>query len=415
MLKALTRKMIRIAGMEFRLTTKNKAFVIVTIIGPFLIVAMSVLPSLLAMNETSALDDMTIAIIGESAPISRAVAQSLASTPIRVIDAGTDETALQAAIVADDIDGYLVLPGSLDENRARYVSGGAPSFAIVGTLEAVIGSSVVALRMADAGLDPAQVAELSRRPSLDVSRYNSDRGEEAGQDPATVIFTVLAFTMMLYMTILLYGQAIGRSVLNEKLSKTVEIMLSSVDPRELLVGKIIGKAAASMLQYGVWILMAVVFLNIIGPLVDVEINLAGGLSTYLYLVGFFILAFLLYSTVYAAIGAASEDETHMGQLSWPVIFFLVIPMVSIGAMTTNPDGIFPRVLSIFPLTAPIVMFQRLLTGNPAAWEVMVSVGLLLASIVIVAMLAAKIFRIGILMTGKRYTISEVVRWLRYRE
>jgi ABC-2 type transport system permease protein len=221
--------------------------------------------------------------------------------------------------------------------------------------------------------------------------------------------------MMLYMTILLYGQAIGRSVLNEKLSKTVEIMLSSVNPRELLVGKIIGKAAASILQYAVWILMAMVFLNIVGPLVNVEVNLAGGASTYFYLVSFFLLAFLLYSTVYAALGAASEDETHLGQLAWPVILFLVLPMIMIGSMATSPDGILPRVLSIFPLTAPIVMFQRLMVGNPATWEVILSVGLLIASIIAIAMLAAKIFRIGILMTGKRYTLREIVRWLRYKE
>jgi ABC-2 type transport system permease protein len=161
--------------------------------------------------------------------------------------------------------------------------------------------------------------------------------------------------------------------------------------------------------------MAVVVLNIIGSMVDLQFALAGGASTYFYLVGFFLLAFLLYSTVYAALGAASEDEMHLGQLGWPVILFLVIPMVSIGAIATNPDSTFPQVLSIFPLTSPIVMFQRLLVGSPATWEVVLSVGLLAASIVAVALFAAKIFRIGILMTGKRFSLGEVVRWVRYRE
>ncbi len=415
MLKALTPKMMRIAGMEFKLTARNKAFVIVTIIGPFLIVGMSVVPSLLAMNQSNALEDVRIAITGGTPAIEQTVMQSLQSTPIQVADAGRDEPALRAALDTKEIDGYLVLPASLEDTGARYVSGGPPNFAIVGTLESAIGSTVVSLRLANAGLDPAQVSELSRRPALEVTTYDANRGEEAGQDPATVIFTVLAFTMMLYMTILLYGQAIGRSVLNEKLSKTVEIMLSSVSPQELLVGKIIGKAAASMLQYAIWILMAVGFLNLIGPLVNVEINLAGGITTYFYLVGFFLLAFLLYSTVYAALGAASEDETHLAQLAWSVIVFLVIPMVTLGSIATNPDSVFPRVLSIFPLTAPIVMFQRLLIGSPAPWEVAVSLGLLIGSIIAIAMLAAKIFRIGILMTGKRFTLGEIAKWLRYKE
>ena len=170
----------------------------------------------------------------------QAVVRSLQATAIQVLDTGRDEPALQAALGTDEIDGYLVLPASLEDPGARYISSGPPGFAVVGALESIIGSTVVSLRLADAGLDPAQVSELSRRPTLTVTTYDAARGEEAGQDPTTVIFTVLAFTMMLYMTILLYGQAIGRSVLNEKLSKTVEIMLSSVSPQELLVGKILG-------------------------------------------------------------------------------------------------------------------------------------------------------------------------------
>lgn len=414
MLKMFTRKMLRIAGMEFRMTARNKAFVIVTIVGPFLIVALSILPSLLTMNQDS-VEGIRIGVTGGTPAISAAVIGTFAATQVEVVQTGGDEESLQRAISDGVIDGYLVLPGSLSDSSARYVTAASVNFAIVGTLEAIIGESIVALRLAEAGLDPAQVAELSSRPQLQVTRYDSDSGEQAGQDPVSSLFTALAFTMLLYMTILLYGQAIGRSVLNEKLSKTVEIMLSSVHPRELLAGKILGKATASLLQYAVWILMASAFLNIIGPLVNVEINIAGGSSTYVYLVGFFLLAFFLYSSVYAALGAASEDETHLGQLAWPVILFLVIPMITIGAMTANPDGTFPQILSIFPPTAPIVMFQRLLIGNPAAWEVVLSVGLLLISVVAIALLGAKIFRVGILMTGKRFALGEIVKWVRYRD
>jgi ABC-2 type transport system permease protein len=415
MFKALTRKMARIAAMEFRLTARNKAFVIVTIIGPFIIVAMSVLPSLLTMNSGGTLDGITIGVTGGTPAIGQAVGAAIAGTPIEVVAAGEDEESLRQAVRNEEIDGYLVLPATLDADRARFVSAGTSNIGLVSTLEAIIGQTIVTLRMADAGLDPAQVNELSRRPSLEVARIDAEGARDAEADITSAIFTALAFTMMLYMTILLYGQAIGRSVLNEKLSKTVEIMLSSVNPRELLVGKIIGKAAASLLQYAIWILMAVVFLNIVGPLLGLEFGLAGGTSTYIWLVVFFLLAFFLYASVYAALGAASEDETHLGQLAWPVILFLVIPMVTIGAIATNPDSTFPQVLSIFPLTAPIVMFQRTLVGNPAAWELALSIGLLLASVGVVALLAAKIFRIGILMTGKRFTLGEIVRWVRYRE
>ena len=272
---------------------------------------------------------------------------------------------------------------------------------------------IVTMRLAAQGMDPALVQQLSQPPHLDVRSITA--GGEQAQDMTSIIFTTLAFTMMLYMTILLYGQAIGRSVLNEKLSKTVEIMLSSLSPRELLVGKLVGKAAASLMQYGIWMAMAVLFLQFLGPMIGVQVNLAAGPEYYLYLVGFFLLAFMIYSTFYCAIGAASEDEQHMSQLAWPVILFLIVPMLIMGVAMNNPDGSVMQVLSIFPLTAPIVMFQRILIGEPQTWEILLSIGLMLLTIVGVAGISAKIFRIGILMTGKRFSFGEILKWLRYKE
>jgi ABC-2 type transport system permease protein len=162
-------------------------------------------------------------------------------------------------------------------------------------------------------------------------------------------------------------------------------------------------------------LMAVLFLQFLGPKIGVQVNLAAGPEYYAYLVGFFLLAFMLYSTFYCAIGAASEDEQHMSQLSWPVILFLVIPMLIMGVAMNNPDGTVMRVLSIFPLTSPIVMFQRILIGEPLAWEVALCIGLLLVTIAGVSAFSAKIFRIGILMTGKRFSFGEIFKWLRYKE
>lgn len=412
--RTLTKKMLRVAAMEFRLTAANKAFVIITIIGPFLIVAMSVLPSLFAMGGGGA-DASRIALLG-NAELQTVLEPAFASAPVELIDPEqpADEESLQAELRAGELDAYVVLPeDETDVESIRFVTAGGGNFQLIGTVEAIIGQAIVARRLAEAGFDPARVRALTTPPRLDVRQIGSD-GEQAGQDIMNVMFTAIAFTMLLYMTILLYGQSIGSSVLREKLSKTVEIMLSSLSPRELLVGKIAGKAAASLLQYTIWIGMATLFLQVLGPLFDVQISIAGGPTNYFYLVGFFLLAFFLYSTIYAALGAAAEDEQHLAQLAWPIIFFLVIPMVMIGATTSSPDSTLPQVLSIFPLTAPIVMFQRLMLGSPAAWEVVLCLALLVGSIVLVAMLAAKIFRIGILMTGKRFSMSEIVRWLRYR-
>lgn len=412
---ALSAKMLRVARMEFRLTAANKAFIVITIIGPFLIAAMSILPTLLAMGGTGP-TETRIAVTGNPA-LHEPVEAAFRPTPVDVVRVGQREEDLRDALRAGAIDAYVVLPAEVgtqaDATAVRLVTSRGAGFELIGMIEGTIGQVVVSQRLADAGFDPDRVRALTRPPQMDVRRLDA-AGAEAEQDIMGVMFTALAFTMLLYMTILLYGQALGSSVLREKSAKTVEIMLSSVSPRELLLGKIAGKAGASLLQYAIWIGMAVLFLQVLSPLLDFEIGIAGGTTNYLYLVGFFLLAFFLYSTLYAAIGAAAEDEQHLGQLAWPVILFLVIPMIMIGATTANPDGVIPRVLSLFPLTSPIVMFQRLLLGSPAAWEVALCLALLAVTIGGFALLAARIFRVGILMTGKRYTMKEIVRWASYR-
>jgi ABC-2 type transport system permease protein len=225
--------------------------------------------------------------------------------------------------------------------------------------------------------------------------------------------TGLLLAMVLYMTVLLYGQAIGRSVLTEKTSKTVEILLSSVSPLDLLFGKVLGKAAASLLQYGIWVGLSAAFLLLLGPRLAVDIALGVSIGTLGYLVLFFVLAFLLYCSIFAALGAASQDEQNLGQLTWPLIVFLVLPIVLISPLIMNPNAPIVIALSLFPPTAAIVMFLRIVAGSVPAWQVLVSVALLLASIGAVIILSAKIFRVGLLMTGKRFRLGEVMRWLRF--
>jgi ABC-2 type transport system permease protein len=282
----------------------------------------------------------------------------------------------------------------------------------MGAVQRVLGRHIVARRLSEAGIDTNRALELIAPPEMKLTRYRPEQ-VTAEDELLGALLTSIAFTVLLYMTILLYGQGAGRSVLKEKQSKTVEILLSSVSSTQLLGGKLLGKAGAALLQYGVWIGMAAAFVSIAGPALPVELGLAGGAATYGYLVGFFMLAFLLYSGLYAAVGAVSTDEQQLQQAAWPVLVFLMLPMVLVGLISASPDGTVARVLSLVPFTAPIVMFQRLLLGAPAAWEVLLSVGLLLASIAAVAWGAARVFRVGILMTGKRFSLREALRWARY--
>ncbi len=201
-------------------------------------------------------------------------------------------------------------------------------------------------------------------------------------------------------------------VLNEKISKTVEIMLSSVSPMDLMFGKVLGKGLASLVQYGVWLTVSLAFIRYVGPLLGVSLKLAVTPAILGWLVVFFLLAFFLYSSLYAGLGAASEDEQHLGQLAWPVILFLVIPMVMISPILSAPNSGLVTGLSFFPLTGAVVMFLRILVGPPPMWQVWLGIGLQAVTIVAVLVVSAKVFRIGILMTGRRFRIGEILRWLR---
>jgi ABC-2 type transport system permease protein len=226
--------------------------------------------------------------------------------------------------------------------------------------------------------------------------------------------TGLIFAMMLYMTVLLYGQAIGRSVLAEKTNKTVEIMLSSVRPMDLLFGKILGKALASLLQYGIWVVVSIAVMKLIGPRFGITVGFDFPMSTFAYLVLFFILAFFLYCSIYAALGAAAEDEQGLGQLAWPVVIFLITPIVMISQVITAPFSPVVVVLSFFPLTAPIIMFLRILMNAAQPWEIILSLTLTAIATTAIVWISSKIFRVGILLTGKRLKFRDVVRMIRYR-
>ena len=137
-------------------------------------------------------------------------------------------------------------------------------------------------------------------------------------------------------------------------------------------------------------------------------------SILLLLFLFFLGAFSLYASLYAALGAAAEDEQNLGQLSWPLIIFLVIPMVMISTLVMNPRSFFTLFLSYFPLTSPMVMFIRVMVDMPSIWELLLCFAILLAAIISAVWFSAKIFRVGILLTGKKHSLKEILRWVRHR-
>ena len=398
--------------MEFRLTVANKLFIVLTILGPFLIAAVAILPGLLSKTGAAMGSPATrIALLGADPRFVLEISPALQQSKIEVRAVQGSAEAFDAHVQSGEYDGYLVLPSNIDDvTRLEYVSKNAADYSVLGVLQAVIGKAIVAQRLVNAGIPASRVSSLTQSPTFEMKQLTPNGEKKTNADFITVLMTGLTLAMLLYVTVLLYGQVIGRSVLTEKTSKTVEIMLSSVRPIDLLFGKILGKALASLLQYGIWVTISAGVLKLIGPVLDVSVGAGLSISILVFLVLFFILAFFLYCSLYAALGAASEDEQHLSQLALPIIVFLIIPIVVISAIITTPRAPVIVALSLFPLTAPIVMFLRILVGAAQVWEILVSIGLIIATTAAVIWLSARIFRAGILMTGKRFNLREVL-WL----
>lgn len=403
-------KLTKVIAHEFRMTAGSRAFIILTVLGPFLITAMSILPSLLSMRAQRR--STVVALAGGPDSLYAQVAPALAAMKIELIRPPAGTADLDDRVYKGELYGYLALPaGYLDAESLELVTREVADFRVVGILQSVVGQAIVGERLRAAGLQSSALGPLVQPPQV-ANQQVTRTGTKVKGDILATILVGITFTMMLYMTIMLYGQSIGRSVVQEKSSRTVEILLSSVDARDLLFGKILGQAAASLLQYAVWIGMALLAVRLLGPSLGLASlpQLSGLLP--LYLVVFFLLGFFLYAALYAALGAAAEDEHNLGQLSWPVLIFLILPMVAAGGIATSPSSAFAVVLSLFPLTSPIVMFLRVLLSDPGWTQVLLSMGLLAAAAAGFMFLSARIFRVGILLTGRRISWAQILRWLR---
>lgn len=398
---------------EFRLTAANKTFVILTIIGPFLIFAVTVLPSLLTQSPGAVASGKPLALFGAPPAVEQALAAAFSGMGIEVERVGDAAAAKDSVLDGSRIAFLSIEAGWPDGGKAVWYSKSGAEIALYSAASAVLEAAAREARIVESGVDPALVAKVLSPPSFEVIKLDKRGVEKAGGNNAfvEVLLTALVFVMLIYMTVLLYGQMIGRSVVTEKTSKTVEIMLSSVKSRDLMFGKILGLGLASLLQYAVWISMVFLLKRLVGPLLGLSLPVGISTDNLVWLVVFFILAFFLYASAYAALGAASEDEQHLGQMAWPLIMFLMVPLVMISALVTNPDSTLVVVLSLFPLTSPLVMFVRVLVSSPPVWQLVLCIALLVAAVAGTAILAAKIFRVGILMTGKRPTLKEVLHWV----
>jgi len=395
---------------NFRRTAARKSFIVLTILGPIIIIAMAVLPGLLAQRSFGSVKDARVAVYGDGGGLADTLVT--ASPNFLTIYRTDDFESAREECFDGTLDGVLVLPdNAMDAEVLSFYTRGGSNIVMTETVRNTIGHILTGLRAAEAGIDQSQVAKLTAVPSFDIVQLNRDGGDKAGQDFNDFIYTAIAFIMLLYMTTLLYSQMIGRSVVTEKTSKTVEVMLSSVRPSTLMIGKIAGMGIAGIVQYSVWIAVSLLLMKVVGPALKIELPSLLSADMLGYLILFFLLAFFLYSGLYAVCGALAEDEQSYGQLQIPFIIPLVVPMVMISYLVMNPEAPVTVFLSFFPLTAPMTMFVRIIVSPPGMLHIIICVAIMLVTITAVAIGSGKIFRLAILRTGKSLKLKDGLKLL----
>ena len=401
-------KLWLVARKELRAMVRTTGYRIATVAMPFFFVALLLVPVTMGRLIDAASEGQTVALVA-AGPLLPAIRAELAPHGITVEEA--EESVLAQRVRSGDLDGYVVFPpDALGAEQLRYVIGETVYVARAELIAEAVGRAVVQRRLELEGMDPARVTTLTRLPRLQ-ERVLAEEGE-IERDLVAALVLLTLFVAVLYCMLAMYGHALGQSVLTEKTGKTAEIMLSSLPPFALLAGKLLGKVLAGVLQCLAWLAISLPVVAALGPHLDLSVLAFLQPANLLALMGFFGLGFMLYAAPYAIVGAVAADEDNFSILLWPVTVIELGQFALALTLLTGPESPLAVALSLIPFTAPTFMLLRVVVGDPGAVEVAVAVTGTLLLTVAGVWAAAKVFRLGTLLTGKKGTLPEIVRLLR---
>jgi ABC-2 type transport system permease protein len=418
-------RILAVIRREYLERVRTKAFWISTLLVPIFLGAVMILPAWLAARGGGEFSVAVLDLSGRffdpiQVEIDRLLAgddEKLTVTLVRQdpgADPGAARERLKNEVHNKRFDGVLVIPATMpDEGQPEYVAPNVAAFKLLSVLERSVNSVMVADRLTGAGLDPDQVRELTHRVGLKTLKLG--KGGEETSDRGQTFMLAYVFMMIIYVTVLMYGIYVMRGVLEEKSSHVVEVIISTVKPFELMLGKILGIGAVGLTQFLIWaILMAAISApGMVSAMGMGDIGLPTiPIQLLFFFVVFFVLGFLLYGTLYAGIGAAFDTEQEAQNFQGLVTMLLIVPMVLMIQIINQPDGTLSVVLSMFPFFTPMLMFLRMTLVPVPAWQVAASVVLMLGAILASTWIVAKIYRVGILMHGSKPKLKDLIRWVK---
>ncbi len=422
---------------EFVAKVRNKSFIVMTFLSPLLFVGVALFVGYLSTMKA---ETKKIAIHDESGMFADTFKSDEEYHYI-----GATTVAMQTlrdSVRQERYEGVLFIPKTADnktlQSKIEYVSNDSPSVIFISGLQDIIGGKLTKNNFEKAGLDT--IAIKNARANVNI-RLEKASGEQSlkGVNELKIILGI-CFGYLIMMFIIIYGNMVMRSVIEEKTNRIVEIIISSVKPFQLMLGKIIGTSLAGILQFLIWIVLGLILMFAATAFFGLDLTQTNGMAAsaatvahqginlqayynelgnmhlgmlLISFIVYFIGGYFLYSSLYAAIGAAVDSETDSQQFMLPIIMPLILGVyIGIATVINDPHGAIATTFSMIPLTSPIVMLMRIPFGVPW-WQLTLSMAILFATFFGVVWFAAKIYRVGILMYGKKPTYKELFKWLKY--
>lgn len=435
-----------VARREYIETVRTKAFIIMTLLTPAIMFGFGVVPSLLATMRTGG--DRKIVVVSQNAEYGNAVKAELErsaqqrskeesarradTSPTKGTrnDSGAppeyrysvetsndlseeNRKALQAKIDAKALDGFLWLDdASMKEGKISYTAKSTNDFIEMTMLRNAVRRAISSQKLSARGISGDELKELTR--PYEMETINWEKGQARKSNQGVKMMSVIFLTLAMYMTVLIYGIGVMRAVIEEKKSRIMEVLMSAVTSTDLMAGKILGVGAVGMTQIAIWGLMGTILsapgLLAMGSMMR-DANM--GLSTLGYFAIFFLLGYILYSSLCAAIGAMVNSEQEAQQLQFVVMLPMIVSMMMMMLVLRIPNSPIVTAVSLFPFCTPLVMYMRIIVEQPPMWQIVLSIVLLILTILIMLWIAGRIYRVGVLMYGKKPTLPEIVKWIRY--
>ncbi len=427
---------------EYLTKVRNKSFILMTVLSPIIMIALFALVAYLSQLNNS--KERTISILDESGLLTE-IFEDTETTKFNILSHITLEEA-KNLVEAKEEYGLLHIGSKQDLNAIsqtiKFYSKDTPSLTLISGLEGKLEKKLTDLKLQQGGVDIEKI-KLSKT-YVNIGQ-ESFLGEKSSKIDNIVKLAFGGFAgYLLFMFIIIYGNMIMRSVIEEKTSRIIEVIISSVKPIQLMLGKIIGTSLAGITQFVIWIILGGVLMVVVSVIFGINLSelqspqqevmqqamespqmqlQAQNMITAIYnlplinltiaFILFFIGGYLLYSSLYASVGAAVDNETDTQQFMMPILVPLILAVyVGIFTVIEDPHGTVSTVFSFIPFTSPVVMLMRIPFGVPI-WQQLISLGLLIGTFMFTVWFAAKIYRVGILMYGKKPSYRDIYKWLRY--